>query len=465
MLMTFAEAAGLPFFEALRGGEAPEYRGFDSVCIDSRQAAPGTLFFALPGEKNDGHAFVRDAFMAGAAGAVVERSKVAVFAIAEAADEAARRTGTRPVLLAASAGEGQIALLQALAAAYIDRFPNLLRIGITGSSGKTTTKELAAAMIGAERNAVWNAGNLNSDSGLPLSLFSVCAGHDVGIFEMGMNRKGEIAELAAVLRPKIALVTNTGSAHAGLVGGERGVAVEKKAIFSMFTGKESAILPETRAFDELLADGVNGNIVRFGKTASKKFGGAESKGLYGSAIVWNGVTVNFALPGAHNLMNALAAAAVAEAAGISDNAIRTGMASAKPLFGRGEIIAGDVTVVRDCYNANPDSMEQAVSLCDEADWNGRRVYVIGQMLELGGGSAAAHAALGERLAVSRADAVLLFGEEAEISYEKLRNMGSKFVFHTNSIDELRLKLRDCVKKGDMVLLKGSRSCALERVLP
>ncbi|MDR0383660.1 MAG: UDP-N-acetylmuramoyl-tripeptide--D-alanyl-D-alanine ligase [Spirochaetaceae bacterium] len=469
MLMTFAEAAALPFFKILPSeDETPAYRGFDSVCADSREAAPGALFFALPGERSDGHAFVRDAFRAGAAGAVVDVSKTGVFAVAEAVDEAVRRRGTRPVLLEARTGIGQLALLQALAAAYIDRFPSLLRIGITGSSGKTTTKELTAAMIGAERSVAFNSGNLNSDSGLPLSLFRVRAEHRIGVFEMGMNRKGEIAELAAVLRPQIALVTNTGSAHIGLIGSERGIALEKKSVFSRFTGKELAILPESGPFAEFLAEGVNGRLVRFGRTASKKFGGAESKGLYGSVIVWNGVKADFALPGGHNLLNALAAAAVAEAAGASDEAVRTGLASAKPLFGRGEIVSildGDVTVVRDCYNANPDSMEQAVSLCDEADWNGRRLYVIGSMLELGGDSERAHGALGERLAASKADAVFLFGEETKVSCEKLRNAKGKFAFHTNDIDELKSKLTGCVKKGDMILLKGSRSCALERVLP
>ncbi|MDR2803595.1 MAG: UDP-N-acetylmuramoyl-tripeptide--D-alanyl-D-alanine ligase [Treponema sp.] len=454
--MTFEEAAALSGFELLSAGEGGlEPCGFETVCIDSREAAPGALFVALAGENHDGHKFVEDAFRAGAAGVIAEKSKVEPFGLLDAA----RRTGKALIV----AGD-TLRALQSLAEAYINRFPGLLRIGITGSSGKTTTKELAAAMIGIERNVVFNEGNLNSDSGLPLSVFRIRTGHEVGIFEMGMNRKGEIAELAAILRPDIAVITNTGSAHAGLIGSERGIAVEKKAIFSRFTGKELAILPEDGDFTEFLTEGINGRRLFFGKTASKKFNGAEIRGLFGSVITWGGVSVNFRLPGGHNLMNALAAAAVAEAAGVSDDAVRSGLASAKPLFGRSEVIEGEFTIVRDCYNANPDSMEKAISLCDEADCAGKRVYIIGSMLELGGSSKEAHEKLGRRLAISKADMIFLFGEETKYSYAELKNTKNKFVFHTNSIDELKLKTRDNAKKGDMILLKGSRGCELERAV-
>jgi UDP-N-acetylmuramoyl-tripeptide--D-alanyl-D-alanine ligase len=454
MLMTFKEAAAgdIGLFSAGEG--CPP--GFDSVSIDSREVERGALFVALPGENHDGHAFVGAAFRAGASGALVERAKIGAFGL----EEAARLAGGTLLI-----ADNTLAALQNLAAAYIGRFPNLLRIGITGSSGKTTTKELAAAMIGAERSVVFNGGNLNSDSGLPLSIFLVRSGHEVGIFEMGMNRKGEIAELASVLRPEIALVTNTGSAHIGIIGSERGIALEKKAVFSCFTGKELAILPEDGEFTALLAEGINGRTVYFGKNASKGFGGAVSRGIYGSAIVWEGVSVDFALPGEHNVMNALAAAAAARAAGVSGGAIRRGLEAAKPLFGRGEIIEkGGVTLVRDCYNANPESMEKALSLCDEAEWAGRRVYVIGSMLELGGGSRAAHEALGARLAESKAGIIFLFGEETKHAWAKLRNAKNKFVFHTNDIDELKLKIKDCAVKGSLILLKGSRGCALERAV-
>jgi UDP-N-acetylmuramoyl-tripeptide--D-alanyl-D-alanine ligase len=454
MLMTFDEAAAVSGFELLVQGGSGK-RGFDSVRADSREVAPGSLFVALPGERSDGHTFVKDAFAAGAAGALVDKSKLETFRLVEAAREAGKT-----LILTGDTLQG----LEALAAAYLARFPALLKVGITGSSGKTTTKELAAAMIGAERRVVFNDGNLNSESGLPLSVFRVRGWHEVGVFEMGMNRKGEIAELAAVLKPDIALITNTGKAHVGMIGSERGIALEKKAIFSCFTGKELALLPEDGIFSSLLAEKINGRVGYFGKTSLKKFGGAESRGLFGSKVIWDGESVDFPLPGEHNLLNALAASAIAEAVGVSGAAVRSGLAGAKPLFGRSEIIAGEFTIVRDCYNANPESMEKAISLCDDADWGGRRVYVIGSMLELGGDTLAVHQALGKRLAASRAEEIFLFGEETKKSYAKLKDIKNKFVFHTNNIDELKSKLWERAKAGDMILLKGSRLCALERLL-
>jgi UDP-N-acetylmuramoyl-tripeptide--D-alanyl-D-alanine ligase len=453
MLMTFAEAAGIPGAEIFSFSDCV---GFESVCADSRLASPGALFAALPGAVCDGHSFVRDAFSRGAAGALVEKSKLADFALAEAARECSR------VLIAV---EDTLRSLQSLAAAYIDRFPALLRIGITGSSGKTTVKEIAAAMIGVEKRVIRNEGNLNSETGLPLSLFGVRKEHEVGIFELGMNRKGEIAELAGTLRPRIALITNTGSAHAGLVGGEEAVALEKKAVFSRFTGAETAILPDAGPFAELLALGINGNVRYFGMMASARFGGRESKGLDGSTIFWDGVPVDFALPGEHNVLNALAAAAIAESAGVSGEAIRAGIAAARPLFGRSELVEGEVTILRDCYNANPDSMERAIEVCDEAACPGRRIYVIGSMLELGSGSRAAHEVLGERLARSKADFVFLFGDETKDAYLQLvKEEKNKKVFFTNDMDELKMNLKNSARKGDLILLKGSRGCALERAV-
>jgi UDP-N-acetylmuramoyl-tripeptide--D-alanyl-D-alanine ligase len=219
-------------------------KGFGSVCIDSREAGKAALFVALSGNVNDGHSFVQKAFDAGACAALVDRAKIQKFALLEAAKRA------QTALLAV---DDTLRGLQDLAASYLERFPRLLRIGITGSSGKTTAKELCAAMIGAEKKVVCNEGNLNSETGLPLSVFAVRKEHQVCVFELGMNRKGEIAELAGVLKPDIALVNNVGTAHIGLIGSRREIALEKKAIFSRFTGSQTAFVPEGEEFSALLA--------------------------------------------------------------------------------------------------------------------------------------------------------------------------------------------------------------------
>jgi UDP-N-acetylmuramoyl-tripeptide--D-alanyl-D-alanine ligase len=330
-----------------------------------------------------------------------------------------------------------------------------------------------------EKKVVCNSGNLNSETGLPLSVFGVRAEHEIGIFEAGMNRVGEIGELAHVLKPQIALITNVGSAHIGLIGSKKGIAIEKKAIFGEFTGVETALIPENDEFAAFLGENVNGKTCFFGEKSEKlkaKLVSVKDLGLFGWEIDWAGEAARFALPGRHNLDNALAACAIAGELGLSDESVRQGLESVKPLFGRGEILVfgGDengrsgISVVRDCYNANPESMDSAIEFCDCLSWSGQRVYVVGSMLELGEASVGCHRKLGEKLAASGADVIFLFGEEAAVSYEaaislQLVNNGKKSIFHTNDIEELKEAVKKTVKSGSLVLLKGSRGCALERV--
>jgi len=423
---------------------------FFSVHIDSREVLPGGLFVALLGSERDGHCYAASAFSAGATIALVREDRAA------AAEKAAEAAGAALVVVPET-----LAALQAAAAAYLDKFPLLLRIGITGSSGKTTTKELAAAMIAKTGKTAMNVGNLNSETGLPLSVFSVRVEHRAGVFELGMNRRGEISELAAVLRPRVALITNVGTAHIGILGSRDAIAEEKKAIFSQFSGSELALVPESDNYADFLCEGVRGEVRRYGERSLASFGGARSLGLDGTELVWGGVPVVFPLPGAHNLRNALAAAAIAEAVGVPPADVRASLSEASPLFGRAEIFRGPVTVVRDCYNANPESMEAAVDFCDSVDWPGRRIYVIGAMLELGLLSIEEHRRLGERLARSRADAVYLFGPDTEPAAEAAR--ARKPIRRCDDMDELSKILGSETGAGDLVLLKGSRGTALERL--
>jgi UDP-N-acetylmuramoyl-tripeptide--D-alanyl-D-alanine ligase len=178
-------------------------------------------------------------------------------------------------------------------------------------------------------------------------------------------------------------------------------------------------------------------------------------------MIWEGNKVRFGLTGAHNVQDALAAIAIARAIPVSSAAIREGLASVKPLFGRSEILRGAVTVIRDCYNANPESMAAAIAFCDDLEWSGRKLYVIGSMLELGNESGAAHRALGERLAASRADRIFLYGAETQDTLAALGEAPA--VFHTTAMDALAGELEGYLRPGDLVLLKGSRGCALERL--
>jgi UDP-N-acetylmuramoyl-tripeptide--D-alanyl-D-alanine ligase len=364
--------------------------------------------------------------------------------------------------------------LQQAAAYYLAQFPRLLRIGITGSSGKTTTKEIAAAIIGRERSVVMNQGNLNSETGLPLSVFKVRPHHQVGIFEMGMNRPGEIGELAQVLKPHIALITNIGSAHIGILGSKQAIAQEKKRIFSAFSGNERALIPEDDPHRDFLAAGIKGTVCFYGPQVFRELADLHDRGLEGIDLRWEDMPVHCPLSGKHNIRNLLAALAIAQEVPVSSQAIRGGLESVQALFGRSEILRGPVTVIRDCYNASPESMQEAIGFCDNLDWQGRRIYVIGSMLELGSASLEAHAEIGRVLAASKADWICFVGSEtrgavAALEQALRRNgqgeAGRVGFYYTDSLTSLSQVLADQIQPGDLVLLKGSRACGLERLTP
>lgn len=429
---------------------------FSSVAIDSRKVSKGSLFVALPGTSHDGHQFISNAFASGASIVLMQEDRLEQYRVS-AVDAAKQYDGMLVVV------KNTLFSLQQAARAYLEQFPQLLKIGITGSSGKTTVKELSAAILAREKRVVMNEGNLNSETGLPLSIFSIRSDHEVGVFEMGMNRRGEIAELAAVLRPDIALITNIGTAHIGILGSKDKIAEEKKSIFSQFNGSQIAFIPEYDSYGEFLKKGVQGKICLYGPRSTVSFGGGRSLGLKGIEFVWDGKTITIALPGQHNILNAIAAAAIAQEAGASPTAIQEGLASVKPLFGRGEVFQGPVTLIRDCYNANPESTIAAIEFCDDIEWSGRRIYVIGSMLELGADSEVQHKRVAQVLSKSKANIIFLFGKETACMKEILSGGVDKEITHYVEIDELKRRISEIIKQGDLVLLKGSRGVALERV--
>ncbi len=451
------DAAWAEAFAASRLEGAPHAR-FSSVVVDSRKAGPGTLFVALRGERVDGHDYIAQALDAGAS-----------CVLAEEGCWAPRAPQLGPLFARHAAAAlivpESLGALQMLARERRRRTPLRHRVGITGSSGKTTTKEIAAALIGRAFRVAMNPGNLNSDIGLAQSMFGIERDAEVGVFEMGMNRKGEIGELAWIYEPDVALITNIGTAHIGILGSRDAIALEKKAVFSRFSGPEIGFVPEDDEYNAFLKAGVRGEVRDFGPRTVTAFRGAEDLGLDGFAVDWEGLRVRFPLVGRHNLMNAIGAAALAECVGTPSRELARGFEDVRPLFGRSEILRGTYTVIRDCYNANPDSAEAAIEFCDALSWRGRRLYVIGSMLELGAESSAAHRAVGEAAARSRADALFFFGEEAKEAHEAARNAGfSGPLVHDTDIGRLGRALRELAHPGDLILLKASRGMALERLV-
>jgi UDP-N-acetylmuramoyl-tripeptide--D-alanyl-D-alanine ligase len=430
---------------------------FSSVATDSRNVLPGSLFIPLRGEFQDGHIYIPQAVKAGASVVIIDST------YAETEKKSLKALGKNSAVTFVQV-ENTLQALQDAARMYVSFFPDLLKIGITGSSGKTTTKEIAGSIFSKKYRVVLNEGNLNSETGLPLSVFKIRKEHEVGIFELGMNRRGEIAEIARVLSPSLALITNVGTAHIGILGTQRAIAEEKKAIFSFFGENCAGFIPEDDPWREYLSHTEAGSVFEFGPTQTIGYEGHTDLGIDGTRIRYEGLEINFPLPGSYNLKNALAGITLARFAGLSSAQIQAGLEDVKPLFGRTEVLRGDITVLLDCYNANPASMESAIEFSSNVSWKGKRIFILGSMLELGEESDAAHREICRFAAASRVDSIFLYGDDI-IHAGRCTEWGSIEIRFFSDIDALGSELIQTVHEGDLVLIKGSRGMALERILP
>jgi len=445
----FADAAGGTI---AYGSDTP----FGRVETDSRSAGPGSLFVALAGERSDGHDFARKAADAGASAVLVSadwwfRAGRAAFAGAVCC-----------VIVAPDTLEA----LQKAATAWRSRFPTLVRFGVTGSVGKTSAKELLAAIVGASRTTIKNPGNLNSDIGLPASMFLIRPEHQAAVFEMGINRPGEMDVLAGVYEPDCAFITNVGTAHMGVLGGTReAIMAEKKRITSKFDGSQNLVVWEEDTFRDALMTGVRGRCTTYGPRSTDGFEGARDLGLDGWVLRYHGLEARLRLPGAHNLLNALGAITTAALYGVSPAQVAEGLETVTPLAGRTSILRGDYTIVDDCYNANAESTIAAIGFCNTLDVVGRRIYVLGSMRELGAESTASHQRVGNAAAASGAEILVFYGEEARDAYITALSAGTgqdiRFFDEYASLEE---NVAATIRAGDLVLVKASHSMALERLV-
>jgi len=454
-LFAVAEAAAVAGGRfAVKAGQALE-----RVVIDSRQAGPGALFVPLPGSRTDGHEYLLDALARGAAAVLVERGRWRRLAAVVGAE--ARQRGAAVILVARP-----LAALQELARFHLRRLQGVCRVGVTGSNGKTTTKELIAAILGRQAPTAATAGNLNSEIGLPLACFQVGPQHRFAVFEMGINRPGEMDLLAGIARPDRVLITNIGTAHIGPLGSQEGIAREKRRAFHGFNGRQKAFLFEGEPYYRYLARGVRGQVIPFGPKSTPGFEGSEDLGLDGTLIRWEGLRIRFPLFGRHNLLNALGALTLATELGASKESVREALEAAAPLEGRSQILRGGPTVIQDCYNANPESMRRLLEFVKPLAWPGRKIAVLGSMLELGEATHEEHRLLGAEAARAGFDCLLLFGEEMAGAYEELRRTGySGYAEWTADFGALRQQLRNLARAEDLVVLKGSRGMELERLVP
>ena len=451
-------ACGTAWFANVAGGTIAQGSDtpFGRVETDSRSAGPGSLFIALRGERSDGHDFARRAADAGSPAVLVSSDWWFQ------AGRAAFAGSACCVIVAPDALDA----LQKAATAWRSRFSSLLRFGVTGSVGKTSAKELLAAIMGASRNTIKNPGNLNSEIGLPASMFLLRPEHKAAVFEMGINLPGEMDLLASVYEPDCALVTNVGTAHIGLLGGTReAIMAQKKRITSRFNGSQNLIVWEEDDFRDALMTGVRGRCTTYGPRSTDGFEGARDLGLDGWMVRYQGLEARLRLPGAHNLLNALGAITAASLYGVSPDEVAAGLESVTPLAGRTSILRGQFTIVDDCYNANAESTVAAIGFCNSIEVSGRRIYVLGSMRELGAESTASHQRVGNAAATSGAGILVFYGEEARDAYHAALAAGTgQDIRFFDEYARLEEDVMATVKPGDLVLVKASHSMALERLV-
>jgi UDP-N-acetylmuramoyl-tripeptide--D-alanyl-D-alanine ligase len=427
---------------------------FTSVTTDSRAITPGCLFIALRGERFDGHEFVSQAIRQGAAAAMVDQ--------ASAGKHQADWQGL-PLLIVA---DTRLALGQL--AAFWRSQQNIKLAAVTGSNGKTTVKEMLAAILreAAGADAVLaTEGNLNNDIGMPLTLLKLRGQHRFAVIEMGMNHPGEIAYLTNIARPDVAVINNAGAAHLAGLGSVEEVARAKGEIFAGLAAGGTAVINADDAFAALWRELANGHsIIEFGLEHPAQVSATCQPGPLDSEMKLRTpageCSVKLPVPGLHNVRNALAAAATASALGIGNEAITSGLQKFAGVKGRLQRKSGlhGATLIDDSYNANPASVKAAIAVL--ASMPGKRILVLGDMGELGTDASALHRELGAAAKQAGVDILLCHGDLCRAAADEF---GSNAWFFER-IEELLADLENLLAPDVTVLVKGSRFMQMERVV-
>ncbi|HEV2105288.1 MAG TPA: UDP-N-acetylmuramoyl-tripeptide--D-alanyl-D-alanine ligase [Candidatus Eisenbacteria bacterium] len=429
--------------------EALLQRPVSGASLDTRTLAPGMLFVPLPGARTDGHAFLDEAFARGAAAALCAR----------AVHPRIAHHPLGPLVLV----DDVTAALQRLASKLRDAWGGLV-VGVTGSAGKTTTKELVADALATAAPTLRTRGNLNNHWGVPLTLLGLRPEHRAAVVEIAMNRAGEIAALAALARPNAAVITNAGSAHLEGLGSLEAIAAEKASLaFALRRGEPVFAGADSPRLLAALR-GVSARLVTYGLGAGADVHprALADLGAEGSRFEVEGFPpVHLRLVGRHQVQNALAAIAVAREWRLDPEAVAAALAAHRPLAGRMEVrrVHG-ATLLVDCYNANPDSMRAALDTLAGWPRARRRIAVLGDMLELGDAAAALHREVGAGV---RDAELWTTGAGAEAYAEGARGAGVPVRAFADK-PALAAALREALAPGVVALVKASRGAALEDVL-
>ena len=423
--------------------------------IDSRTIAPGQLFFAVKGDRLDGHDYVNAALEKGAVAAVVRKDQ-------------SNRYPEKSRLLAVN---DTLVALQTLATAVRKVWGKPL-LGVTGSAGKTTTKEAIAHVLGARFRVLKSEGNFNNHFGLPLMLLKLEPEHDVAVIEMGMSHAGEIRALAKIAQPEVGVVTNVAPVHLEFFDSIAGIARAKYELIESLPASGTAVLNADDEYVSQFGRDFKGKVVTYGTGAMAvhidvRAENVQTRGAEGSEfdVVMAGHREHARLPlvGEHNILNALAAVAVGVARGLKPSEAVGALATLTPPDKRGQVVQlGNITVINDCYNSNPKALRAMVDALAAMKAR-RRIVVAGEMLELGPAAEEMHRAAGQHIAEKKIDVLLGVRGLAHEMVDSARQAGTAAEFAPTPEAAGEWLARE-TRDGDVVLLKASRGVKLEKAL-
>ncbi len=436
-------------------------RAAQGLSTDSRTMVPGHLFLALKGERYDGHDFLGEAVIGGAGGLIVEAGRP----IGE---------GLPDDNLAVITVSSTLKALGDLASWWRKEWGGTV-IAITGSNGKSTTKEMAATILSLKAKTMKSPGSFNNLIGLPLSILGLEPDHELAVLEMGMNEVGEIARLTRIAGPDIGVITNVASAHLEGLNDLEGVAAAKGELLREMSTRSTAILNGDDEFTRGLASTFKGQTVTFGLSPANRVRVEDIRRVGSSAqsfairIDGERVPATIHLPGVHNVLNALAGAAIAWRVSLPGELIARGLEEFRPLKGRFQILElkGGIRVIDDTYNSNPSSLGAAIQTIEGLKEKGQGLVVgLGEMLELGVDTPQYHFDAGKRIAVMGTRFLAVLGEHGHQVIEGAQKEGMvpEQTFHASDHAEMIEAIKANVREGDIVFLKGSRRIGLEKVV-
>ena len=424
------------------------------ICTDSRHIQQGDLFFALPGEKFDGHDFIEQVIRKGALGVVVRRD----------------RTPESANGCAVIAVEDTRAALGQFAARYRQDFV-LPILAIGGSNGKTTTKELVASVLRQRLPIVWSEASFNNDIGVPLTLLKLENWHEAAVLEVGTNHPGELAPLIKMIAPKHGIITSIGREHLEFFGDLDGVAEEEGWLAELLPAEGKLFINGDGQWTRRIVERTRACVVRVGFSDANDWRVQSPKVDEAGVTFWvQAPKVDFSgeyrinLLGRHQVLNAAYAIAVGAEMGLSRVEIERGLIECKPARLRMQLWElNGVRVLEDCYNANADSMIAALQTIQELPCKGRRVAVLGDMAEQGSHSVAAHEEVGRRVAELGIGQLFAIGKMAPVVSRAARAAGLNRVMEFADVETAAAAVKSFLKNGDLILLKASRAMRLERV--